>query len=97
MILSFKGFDQTPEILYDFELQIFTDDIPEVESLPRDKVLAHLEGNAKLLVMPYLVSLWMDHFKPMLSLLFSNSLPSLLLGTPYLFSLSVALSPSYIS
>ncbi|XP_065183462.1 LOW QUALITY PROTEIN: vam6/Vps39-like protein [Sycon ciliatum] len=35
-------------------LRIFTEDSPEVESLPRDKVLAHLESVAKSLVIKYL-------------------------------------------
>ena len=36
-------------------LQVFTEDIPEVEGLPRDQVLSHIEQNAKQLVIPYLV------------------------------------------
>lgn len=37
-------------------LQIFTEDLPEVEGLPRDKVLAHIEQSAKQLSIRYLVS-----------------------------------------
>ena len=37
-------------------LQIFTEDLPEVEGLPRDKVLAHIEQCAKQLSIRYLVS-----------------------------------------
>ena len=36
--------------------QIFTEDLQEVESLPRQKVLEHLKKNAYGLVVPYLVS-----------------------------------------
>ena len=36
--------------------QIFTEDLPEVEGLPRDKVLAHIEQCAKQLTIRYLVS-----------------------------------------
>lgn len=36
--------------------QIFTEDTPEVESLPRDQVLSHIEQNAPQLQIPYLVS-----------------------------------------
>ena len=39
-----------------FVCQIFTEDLPEVEGLPRDKVLAHIEQNAKQLTIRYLVS-----------------------------------------
>ena len=35
-------------------IQIFTEDIPEVESLPRDKVLDYLMVKAKDLAIPYL-------------------------------------------
>ena len=35
--------------------QIFTEDLQEVESLPRQKVLDHLRKNAYGLVVPYLV------------------------------------------
>jgi len=35
--------------------QIFTEDLPEVEGLPRDQVLEHIEQNAKDLVIRYLV------------------------------------------
>lgn len=35
-------------------LKIFTEDLPEVEGLPRDKVLAHIEQNAKQLTIRYL-------------------------------------------
>lgn len=35
--------------------QIFTEDIPEVETLPRDKVLEYLEKNSKELAISYLV------------------------------------------
>ena len=38
-------------------LQIFTEDMPEVESLPREPVLDYLEKTSKDLVIPYLVSL----------------------------------------
>lgn len=38
----------------EYGLKIFTEDIPEVESLPRDQVLSHIEQNAKQLVIPYL-------------------------------------------
>lgn len=38
----------------EYGLKIFTEDIPEVESLPRDEVLSHIEQNAKQLVIPYL-------------------------------------------
>ena len=37
-------------------LQIFTEDLQEVESLPRQKVLEHLRKNAYGLVVPYLVN-----------------------------------------
>ena len=37
-------------------LQIFTGDLPEIEGLPRGKVLAHIEVNAPDLVIRYLVS-----------------------------------------
>ena len=37
-------------------LQIFTEDLPEVENLPRDTVLAYLEKIGKELAIPYLVS-----------------------------------------
>lgn len=43
------------KLLTTASLQIFTEDIPEVESLPRDQVLSHIEQNAKQLVIPYLV------------------------------------------
>ena len=36
--------------------QIFTEDLQEVELLPRQKVLEHLRKNAYGLVVPYLVS-----------------------------------------
>lgn len=39
-----------------FPSQIFTEDLPEVEGLPRDKVLAHIEQCAKQLTIRYLVS-----------------------------------------
>jgi len=39
-----------------FSRQIFTEDLPEVEGLPRDKVLAHIEQSAKQLTIRYLVS-----------------------------------------
>lgn len=35
--------------------QIFTEDLPEVESLPRDRVLGFLVENFKGLAIPYLV------------------------------------------
>lgn len=35
-------------------LKIFTEDLPEVEGLPRDKVLAHIEQSAKQLTIRYL-------------------------------------------
>lgn len=35
--------------------QIFTEDLPEVESLPRDRVLGFLIENFKSLAIPYLV------------------------------------------
>lgn len=38
-----------------FSSQIFTEDIPEVEGLPRDQVLSHIEQNAPELQIPYLV------------------------------------------
>lgn len=40
---------------YIFILQIFTEDLPEVEALPRDKVLSFLIENFKSLAIPYLV------------------------------------------
>lgn len=36
--------------------QIFTEDLPEVETLPRDRVLDYLERIGKDLAIPYLVS-----------------------------------------
>ena len=39
-----------------FFSQIFTEDMPEVEQLPREKILDYLEKNCKELVIPYLVS-----------------------------------------
>lgn len=36
-------------------LKIFTEDLPEVEQLPRPKVLDYLIKTNKLLVIPYLV------------------------------------------
>ncbi|KAJ7340060.1 Vam6/Vps39-like protein [Desmophyllum pertusum] len=42
-------------------LKIFTEDLPEVEGLPRDKVLSHIEQNAKQLTIRYLehiIFLW---------------------------------------
>lgn len=38
-----------------FDWQIFTEDLPEVESLPRNKVLGFLIENFKNLAVPYLV------------------------------------------
>lgn len=35
--------------------QIFTEDLPEVEALPRDRVLGFLVENFKGLAVPYLV------------------------------------------
>jgi hypothetical protein len=40
---------------YNILFQIFTEDIPEVETLPRDKVLDYLEKNSKELAISYLV------------------------------------------
>ncbi len=37
-------------------LRIFTEDVDEVKSLPRDKVVDHLEEISPSLVVPYLVS-----------------------------------------
>ena len=42
----------------DDALRIFTEDIVEVESLPRQLVLDHLTSVAADLTMPYLVSAW---------------------------------------
>ena len=44
-----------PEV-FCFSSKIFTEDLPEVEGLPRDKVLAHIEQCAKQLTIRYLVS-----------------------------------------
>lgn len=40
--------------------QIFTEDLPEVESLPRDRVLGFLVENFKGLAIPYLVRYFFD-------------------------------------
>lgn len=39
------------------DLQIFTEDLPEVENLPREEVLNYLENINSELAIPYLVSL----------------------------------------
>lgn len=41
-------------------LKIFTNDIPEIEGLPRQKVLVHLENNAAQLVIKYLEHIIFD-------------------------------------
>lgn len=41
-------------------LQIFTNDTPEIEALPRDKVLTHLESNAPNTVIKYLEHIIFD-------------------------------------
>ena len=38
-------------------LQIFTEDMAEVENLPRFKVLSHIKSHAPRLVMAYMVSI----------------------------------------
>ncbi|XP_028393424.1 vam6/Vps39-like protein [Dendronephthya gigantea] len=38
----------------EYGLKIFTEDIPEVEGLPREEVLSHIEQNAPQLQIPYL-------------------------------------------
>ncbi|XP_046859484.1 vam6/Vps39-like protein [Xenia sp. Carnegie-2017] len=38
----------------EYGLKIFTEDIPEVEGLPRDQIVSHIEQNAPHLVIPYL-------------------------------------------
>lgn len=55
LILQFAGWvlDAHPED----GLKIFTEDIPEVEHLPRPKVLDYLLRTQKSLVIPYLVRL----------------------------------------
>ena len=45
-------------MLHFHPLQIFTEDMTEVELLPRDRVVDYLEGIAKDLVIPYLVLKW---------------------------------------
>ena len=47
-----------PQESPDDALRIFTEDIVEVESLPRQLVLDHLTSVAADLTMPYLVSAW---------------------------------------
>lgn len=47
-----------PQESPDDALRIFTEDIVEVESLPRQLVLDHLTSVAVDLTMPYLVSAW---------------------------------------
>ena len=47
-----------PQESPDDALRIFTEDIVEVESLPRQLVLDHLTSVATDLTMPYLVSGW---------------------------------------
>ena len=47
-----------PQESPDDALRIFTEDIVEVESLPRQLVLDHLTSVATDLTMPYLVSAW---------------------------------------
>lgn len=50
------GSDSTTSSYLQFIFQIFADDIPEVEQLPREDVLEYLEKTAPDLVIPYLVS-----------------------------------------
>ncbi|XP_031566770.1 vam6/Vps39-like protein [Actinia tenebrosa] len=45
-------------------LKIFTEDLPEVEGLPRDQVLEHIELNAKDLVIRYLEHVIFIWFEP---------------------------------
>lgn len=44
-------------IFFSSDLQIFTEDLPEVENLPREEVLNYLENINSELAIPYLVSL----------------------------------------
>lgn len=43
-------------IFFSSDLQIFTEDLPEVENLPREEVLNYLENINSELAIPYLVS-----------------------------------------
>lgn len=43
-------------LFFSSDLQIFTEDLPEVENLPREEVLNYLENINSELAIPYLVS-----------------------------------------
>lgn len=60
LMLDFAGWvlDANPEE----GLKMFTEDIAEVEQLPRPKVLDYLLRTHKDLVIPYLVTVWHCYF-----------------------------------
>lgn len=91
--------DSVCQLTFAFWQQIFTEDLPEVELLPRDKVLNFLKEGFKELAVPYLehiIQVWDEtgpDFHNMLIVLYLERVQTLM--KDYLISLPEGRSYAY--